>query len=427
MKSIRFSHALVATGLLTLTLALVAALLTLPWFDISGIVMGTSGAGPDRRTVGGPSVVAPTSVLIATIVVGLATLSWGLRQARRDGPGQELTFSQALVVAGLLGLGTTGALAMWPAFYMAAADWCERVTVVGPYSASYSNAFCSLPDSMRGYRVLRLGLGEPQLSYTGMLVMQVVAVSLPLAVLGEGFRRLRRDRMAGGPAAGGLARSHVVVLLALLSFMVACAAAPPSIESIDFAVGLSQGWRNAPLVVPELVTLGVGCGVPLAILLLAAVRHRWARGNASVWLPVATALLVFALAGTAAADPADTSHGVLGRPGVEYFRLAVVGTVVAGLVWGALSGSTQRGEARGFWSLGEVLGVVAVIGLMLLASATRGAVNQFEFARLGEVTHTWLIATLAAAYAVNLGVLAAAVWRLRVEGRREPVPEPENA
>ncbi|MXZ88204.1 MAG: hypothetical protein F4081_00855 [Dehalococcoidia bacterium] len=423
MKFISFSHALVATGLLTLTLALVAALLTLPWFDVLGFVMGMAGRGADRGPVEGPSVVAPTSVLIATIVVGLATLCWGLAQGRGDGRRQELTFSQALVAAGLLGLGITGALAMWPAFFMVAGDWCERVRPVG----QYAQTFCGLPDSMRGYRVLHLGLAPPPSYATGMLVMQVVAGALPLAVLGEGLRRLRRDRMAGGLAADGLARSHVVVLLALLSFMAACAAAPPSIESIDFAVGLSQGWRNAPLVVPELVTLGVGCGVPLVILLLAAVRHRWARGNASVWLPVATALLVFALAGTAAADPADTSHGVLGRPGVEHFRLAVVGIVLAGLVWGTFACSTPRGEARGFWSLGEVLGVVAVIGLMLLASATRGAVNQFEFARLGEVTHTWLIATLAAAYAVNLAILAAAVWRLRVEGRREPAPEPGSA
>lgn len=422
MKAISFPHALVAAGLLTLTLALVAGLLTIPWLDISGLAMGVAGYGPDRGPVGGPSVVAPTSVLIATIVVGLATLCWGLGQARGDGGTKELTFAQALVVGGLLGLGITGALAMWPAFFMAVSEWCERVRAVG----SFAETLCSMPDSRRGYQVLNIGLEPPHSYYAGMLVMQVVAAALPVVVLGEGLRRLRRDRMAG-PAAGGITRSQGVVVLALLSFMVACAAAPTSIESIEFAVGLGEGWQPAHLVVAELGTLGIGCAVPIVILFLVAVGHRWGRAPASAWLPVAMALLTFALAGATAADPADHAHAAGGWPAFEYFRLTVVGIALAGLVWAALVCSALAGETGGLLSLGQVLGVIALVGLMLVGSATRGAVNTFEAFRFVDVTHGWLIVTLAAAYAINLGILAAAVWRLRVESRQEPVPEPETA
>ena len=420
MKSISFAHALVGIGLLTLMLALVTGLLTIPWLEISALAMGTGGMGPDRGPVDGPSVVAPTSVLIATIVVGLATLCWGLGQARGDGARQELTFAQALVVVGLLGLGITGALAMWPAFFMAASDWCEGVHALRPFGT----ALCSLADSMRGYQVLHLGF-EPPPSYTRMLVAQLVAVPLPLLVLGEGLRRLRRDRIAGGPAGGGLARSHVVVVLALFSFITACAAAPTSVESIEFAVGLSGGWEEASLVIPEIATLGVGCAAPLVILFLVAIGHRWGRGPAAAWLPVATALLTFALAGATAADPGDT--GRAGSLAFEYVRLTVVGIALAGLVWGALVSSVSRDEPGRLLSLGQVLGVVALVGFMLLGSVTRGAVNTFETLRLSEVTHTWLIVTLAIAYVVNLGILAAAVWRLQVERPDEPVPEPEGA
>lgn len=405
MKSISFSYALVATGLLTLALALVSSLLTIPWVNLAVVAEH------------GPSVIAPMSALAATIVVGVATLCLGLWQVRRGGAKQGLTFPQALVVVGLLGLGIAGALSLWPAFFMSVSEWWDDS---GPSRAH--PVLHSLPH----YRVLFLGFPPPP-SYTGMLVMQLVAVAIPLGVLGEGLRRLLRGRKAEGPARDGLAWSQVVIVLALLSFITTCAAAPPSIDSIDFAVSLDGGWGNASLVVAHLVALGVGWAVPIGILFLVAVGHRWGSGHAAVWLPVGTALLLLALAGATAASSANTAQAAAGLPWVQYLHLTVVGVALAGLVWAALVCSASGGEADGLLSWGQVLGLIAVVGLMLLGSATRGAVNTFETGRLVGLTHVWLIVTLAIGYAINLGLLVFAIWRLRAGSGQEPDPEREGA
>ena len=102
MKAVSFSQALTATGLLLLTCTVVASLLVVPWLNVA------------VRAENGPSIVAPVTALCGTVAVAVVALGWGVWQGRGSRRREELTTPQALVVAGLLGLGVTGALVAGP-------------------------------------------------------------------------------------------------------------------------------------------------------------------------------------------------------------------------------------------------------------------------------------------------------------------------
>ena len=389
-----FPGMLAATGLLTLTLTLVASWLAVPWMKYASFVDG------------GPSATVPTLVLVATIATSLATLGWAVRLMRAGDGQQAVSFPHVLVVAALLGLGVVGALALWTAFFLSVVEWAEGFRLIPD----------AQPDTLAA--IVARGLlrfpyasewplsGSPSSAYSGALVMQLVAVALPLALLSEGFRRMLRTRRNPGLAVEDLSRARLLVVLALLGLMVACAAAPMPIYSIIRTEG-----DFISTVAGELLMLAVGFAVPIASLVLVAVAHRRSRIQDSTWLPVVVALLVVAIASSSAADR-------LALP-------AVVGIPLAGLLWAALvAGKSERGPL----SAGHLLGVVALIGLVMIGGATRGAVSTIEVGLWYEVTHVWLIVTMAITYAINLGILAAAVWRLRAESRREPAPaaEPEG-
>ena len=394
MNRLTFSRMLVATGLLTLSLALVSSWRTVPWITYASFVDG------------GPSTTAPIVVLAVTTAMSLATLVWGIRRRCAGAGEQGVSFPQVLVVVGLLGVGIVGALALWPAFFLSVLQWQE--------------GFQLLPDAQPDTRaeVMARGLlnlqevqvplpsGSRSSAYSGALAMQLVAVALPLVVLSEGFRRLLRARRKPALGAEGLSQSQLLAVLALLGFMVACAAAPIPIYGI-----IRTGGDFLSTLVGDLVALAAGFAVPVVTLVLAAVTRKGNRLQNSMWLPVTVALLVVAVAGGAAADR-------LGLPA------AAVGLPLAGLLWaGIVTGRLERGPL----GTGHLLGVVAVWGLLASGALTQGALSTFEVGRYFAVTHGWLIALMAITYAINFGILAAAVWRLQVDCPDEPVPEPETA
>ena len=162
-----------------------------------------------------------------------------------------------------------------------------------------------------------------------------------------------------------------------------------------------NGRGSAVFVAGELLPLGIGTVVPMAIVCLAALRHSVVRLGAIAWLPVATSLLILATAGATTADPALIAWN-LSDPHHSPIRLAVIGIVVAGLLWAALAFRDPAGEPRGTVSSGQVLAAVALVGLMVLGASTHGAIDAVATVRVTERVievgrvDDWLLAVLAA-------------------------------
>ena len=404
MKAISFSQALTAVGLLLLTCTVVASLLTVPWLRLASLAEN------------GPSIVAPIMALCGTVAVALIALGWGVWQERGSRRRKELTAPQALVVAGLLGLGVTGALSAWPALVLSVAQWLEGSRPVD----FIGRDLAPLAETFRGGRYLSLGLEEIRVSTVGPLIMQGIAIVMPLVVFGEGLRRLVRKGPVGESGESGLDRTTCVMVLALISFMTACAAAPAAILSVSVPLGV-DGPGTAFVVTGDLLPLGIGTVIPIATLCLAALRRRALKLGGIAWLPVVTPLLVLATAGATAAEPNS----------IHFFSpLAVIGIAFAGLAWAALAFSNPAREPRGTVSLGQVLGAVALVGLMALGASTPSGIDAMRWSRIfppDAPSYAWLPAILVAGYAINFAVLGAAVWRLRVESQQEPAPEPRGA
>ena len=391
MNRLTFSRMLVATGLLTLSLALVSSWQAVVWISYASVVEA------------GPSPLASIAVLAFTIAVSLATLGWGVRGMRLGSDEQAMNFSHVLVLAGILGLGVVGSLSIWTVYLISVFEWAEGFRLQPPPPSDLR-----VDVVVRG--LLRLPHSSDLLSratsYSTAFDVQLVAFALPLAIILEGFRRMLLARRNPGPPVEGLGPARLVVVLALFGLMVACAAAPMPVYVITRTGGVFLST-----VVGEMVTLAVSFSVPIGTLFLVAVTHRKRGLRASTWFPVVIALFVVAIAAGTATD----QYGV---PAV------VVGIPLAALLWAAIVVGRSRSTPL---SVGQMLGVVALIGLIIVAGATRGAVNSIEVGRLYGLPHTWPIVLVAIAYAINLGIFAAAVWRLRVESRQEPVPEPESA
>ncbi|MXY87913.1 MAG: hypothetical protein F4Y92_03530 [Dehalococcoidia bacterium] len=293
-------------------------------------------------------------------------------------------------------------MSIWNVYFISVVEWAEGFRLERSDQPDYRTEVVA-----RSLLSLIHGSDVPvqSTSYSGPLVVQLIAAALPLAFLFEGFRRMLLARRDAAPRLEHPGPARLLVVLALFALMVACAAAPMPL----YALTNTWGFFTST-VVGELVMLAVGFAFPVASLIVVAAAHRRGGLRASTWFPVVIALLVVAIAAVAVAER--------GAP------VMTIGIPLAALLF---AGFAVGRSADAPLSAGHMLGCVALVGLIVVGGATRGTAGTIEVARLYDLGHTWLFAVMAITYAINLAVLAAAVWRLRVESRREPVPEPESA
>ncbi|MXZ88206.1 MAG: hypothetical protein F4Z07_05060 [Dehalococcoidia bacterium] len=389
MRLITFPQALAVTAVVNLTLFLTLCGPAAAWMTIA------------EALEDGPSTAGPILVGVGALALALGTLAvagWMMRSGKHKA---GFTFGQLLVVAGLLGLGMATALSPNTVTLIASFEWADGYNLA------------PLDESNRLTHALARGIFDAQTpdhvyfgrlnSYTPGLVALAVSFAVPLVVLLEGLRRT--------PVHGreDIRNVQVVACLALLALMLAIATAPYAISAAKAEAYF--GWKAR---LNDLIPLGIGLAVPVAVLAFLLVRrnHLNAASDSPGQL-VSVALLGLGSVATA------SLYGPL--------LVAVAGIPLVALLWSVLNGGISDEGAQHPFNTGQLLAGVALIGLAMCGAATPWAIAVFEWRRAFLLTETWLIATLAAAYAINLGVLAAAVWRLRVESRREQAPEPENA
>ena len=362
MKSITFSQALVAVGLIGLTFAL---------------SMGHSGVqfiGAAYAVEGGPSPIPPIVALAATLAVAIVILVTGLAQRRAEEAEASLTDTQLLVSIGLLGLLVAGALSPMALIFSIVTGW-------------HDSSWWTSTDA-------------------GPLALQLGAFAIPLFVIVSNLKGAQRD-----PSVAGDGISRPFTCLAVLTLVIAGATAPVgvirplphfvfsgrySLESLDgpTLIGLEIGMA------PALVSLALAAlAFPVAVLLVLRWKKEVLASSAYTGALVITAVLLVG------------SAGGLGLP------LLLVGIPLAALLWPLLRGPGPANPPSGL-TTGQLLAWVALI---CLASATTPT-YLFVVLSTSQDFSLFLGPAIAVglAYAISLAILAVATAKLRSESESNP-------
>lgn len=361
MRSISFGQALLAVGLIGLTLPLTAG---------QG---GLSYVGAAYSAEGGPSPVGPIVALAAALAVAIAILVTGLARVRaEEGAGAPLTYPQLLVTIGLLGLLVAGALSPMSVVFSIATGWDER-------------SWWTSADA-------------------GPLALQAGAFAVPLLVIASNLKGALR-----GPSAESEG-TKPFTCLAVLTLVIAGAGAPVgavrplphfffsgrySLEDLDGSI-----WVGVDIgMAPELVSLVlVALAIPVAVLLVLRWKDEALASAAYAGPLVITAALLVA------------SAGVLG-----VVLLLLFGIPVAVLLWPLRTGQGRASPPRGL-TTGQLLAWVALICLAITTSHVYGLVWTFTYGDSPDLQpFPGPVTALALAYAVSLAVLAVATAKLRAE------------
>ena len=360
MRSITFGQALLALGLIGLTLPLTAG---------QG---GLSYVGAAYSSVGGPSPIGPIMALAATLAVAIVILVTGLARIRaEEGAGAPLTYPQLLVTIGLLGLLVAGALSPMSVVFSIATGWDER-------------SWWTSADA-------------------GPLALQAGAFVIPLLVVASNLKGALRS-----PSANSVGITKPLTCLAVLALVSAAAAAPVGavrhIPHLVFSGRYSTEvdgpfWSGVDIgMAPELVSLVlVALAIPLAVLLVLRWKDAALASAAYAGPLVITAALLVA------------SAGILG-----VFTLLFFGLPLAALLWPLSRRSPGPANTPSRLTTGQLLAWVALICLASTTTQVYSLVFTFTFTDSSDLQpFPGPVTALALAYAISFAVLAVATAKLR--------------
>ena len=354
MKSITFSQALVAVGLVGLTLPL-----TLGQAGINLIVSAYSYEGS-------PSPVALLVALAATLAVAMGLLATGLARMRAGDESEDtLSYQELLLTIGLLGLLITGALSPTALAFSMVTGWDE---------ASWWTS-----------------------ADAGPLALQFAAFAIPLLVIGSNWKGARR-----GPSVQSEALVRPFTCLAVLTLVTAGSLAPGvAVDPLLSYVFSSGGYGLELGMAPELVSLAlVALAIPIAVLLLLRFKEDALRSALAGPLLITAALLA----------TSGTFLGVL--------LLLLFGIPLAALLWPHFTGRWPV-NPPGRLNTGQLLAWVALICLAVTTPQALGFAYTFTYSGPYREPFPGPATALALACAISLAILAVAVAKLRSEQENE--------
>ena len=354
MKSITFSQALVAVGLVGLTLPL-----TLGQAGINLIVSAYSYEGS-------PSPVALLVALAATLAVAMGLLATGLARMRAGDEAEDtLSYQELLLTVGLLGLVIAGSLSPTALAFSMVTGWDE---------ASWWTS-----------------------ADAGPLALQFAAFAIPLLVIGSNWKGARR-----GPSVQSEALVKPFTCLAVLTLVTAGSLAPGvAVDPLLSYVFSSGGYGLELGMHPELVSLAlVALAIPIAVLLLLRLKEDALRSALAGPLLITAALLA----------TSGTFLGVL--------LLLLFGIPLAALLWPHFTGRWPV-NPPGRLNSGQLLAWVALICLAVTTSQALGFAYTFTYSGPYREPFPGPAAALALACAISLAIIAVAVAKLRSEQENE--------
>ena len=354
MKSITFSQALVAVGLVGLTLPL-----TLGQAGINLIVSAYSYEGS-------PSPVALLVALGATLAVAMGLLATGLARMRAGDEAEDtLSYQELLLTIGLLGLLITGALSPMALAFSIVTGWGE---------ASWWTS-----------------------ADAGPLALQFAAFAIPLLVIGSNWKGARR-----GPSVQSEALVRPLTCLAVLTLVTAGSLAPGvAVDPLLSYVFSSGGYGLELGMAPELVSLAlVALAIPIAVLLLLRFKEDALRSALAGPLLITAALLA-------------TSGHFLG-----VLLLLLFGIPLAALLWPHFTGRWPV-NPPGRLNTGQLLAWVALICLAVTTPQALAFAYTFTYSGPYREPFPGPAAALALACAISLAIIAVAAAKLRSEQENE--------
>ena len=367
MKSITFNQALLAVGLIGLTLATALGAASVPQIVGARSGFDESGIGPSTTAA---ILLQAAAFAIPFVVLATAALQ---RQENRTNP---LTFSQLLIVTGLLGL--------------------VVVSTQAPQVAVHLAEFVWRGDSS---------------DYWAPLALQVVAFMVPLAVIGAARLKALRTRQSAEENGDAITFARLVRCLALLALAIAIAAAPATANEIVRTLAIEEGASLA-VAANAFVALGAAVVILVTVLTLLLDREeRLAGGPDSLRLPAIAGLLGLGVVAASYQSNALLLVGAL--------------AVILGLFWlNAVQAGSEDVEHRPLHS-GWLLGTVTVAGLALVATNTFQPISAIA-RDVGAGASVAALVLLLAAYAMNVALLAVAIRKLRDSDSGEAGPWAER-
>lgn len=339
MKYITFNQALLAVGLIGLTVAL--TFLEGNSFAIAAALLVEDG----------PSIVGPVFLMVVSVAIPLGILAIAWRRVR-TGPGDAdppgpLTYAQARLAIGLAGLVVLAALTPQVVVANSAAGW-----------------------------------DGPAFDSTAYLALTLVVVA---GILGSALGSLNRDT-------GPIDRSQLLVCVGLATLVVVAAVAP--------ALGgvLVTGATDAPelRVLDASVALRVYSGVSL-LLTLAVLLGIGMRGNSGTGWAVAVIVLLVGLAASV--------HLV--------YTLIIVLPLALLAATSYLAGTAQTGTAEPFRN-GPLLVSLGLLSLAMSASSTKYVISLYHACSPFDASlYLWPTLALVVAVVFSLGILGTGVRKLR--------------
>ena len=336
VKYVTFDQALLAVGLVGLTIALTYSEGSL--FAIAAALLVEDG----------PSIVAPLVLLAVSAAIPfglLAVVLWRMGPGSGGGEGAPLTYPQARLIIGLAGLMLLVALTPQVLIANSAADDVALDSFV-------------------------------YLAVAGVIVA---------AILGSALQSLRSD-------AGPFDRSRLLICLGLIALIVVAAVAP-ALSSVA-VTGAEDD--------PELRVLSAKLGIRVYA--------------AASLLLTPLVLLGLRLRGDLGTGPTVAVVALLAGIAVSAYLYAtfLIGVPLAVLAVTSYFAARADGGTTGPVRSGPLLVSLGVLGLLMSASNVKYVITLFE--QCADY-HMWLylgpLLALLAAFAFNLGILAAAVWELR--------------
>ena len=338
MRSVTFNQALLAVGLIGLTLALILG-------------QGNSFAIVAARLVeDGPSIVGPVVLLVVSFAIPLAVLAtaWRRMASRERGGEAEgaLGYGEARIIIGLVGLILVTTFAPQVFTANAAAGW-------------------EVSDS---------------------ITLQVISLIISISILGAALRaRNRGDGSFGLP--------QVLTCLGLIALVIVASAAP-GLRGILVA---GSGEEPDLIVRRSAVAWPIyHFAAPLAVLAILAVL-RWRRQGGAPW----TISVVVVLAGVAAS--------------FHFGHTLALGVPLAAMV---VTGHFAQGADNGSVPLvrtGPLLVGLGLLGAIMSASSLRYVIGLYHACSPFDASlYLWPTLALVVAVVFSLGILGAGVRKLRV-------------
>ena len=381
MRSITFNQALLAVGLIGLTLLLTASFHFLLWLSL-------------RQWVGaGPSIAAPTAAFVIGLVLAFTVIAVAVRRVRAGSDKHPVTFSELLIVVGVLGVLVALAYSVDTFLDLASAEWWsgashDDLTAYGRFVARDTLTHLLTPWS-------DIWSGGPTL-LSDAAILQWLAFIVPLAVGGIGiWLRRRQERTAG--KSEPVRPADILTAMSLLGLMFALVGADRILSGV---VGWGEVSSRIGFYPTELGLLAAGPGVPVVALGILLVRRTRSGDGFSPLL-----LAIGGLLGLTTCMAVHTDTALL---------TLVIFLFLAGFTWRHDRGADEEGRGGEGLPTGRLLAGVAGLGLVIvIVNAPDMTVSLFVLSTAWfsiSGASPWAgIATLLLAFVMQLGLLGVAV------------------